>query len=308
MKILFPTPITASMIGAGTSIAEPDVSKGEALWVSAGTYAVGNEHIYNHKTFACVQGHTGRTATPDTDAAYWLENKRKPSNRWAVFDSYTDTPATATDSVTYVLNPGFFNGLSLYGLSGSDIAITVKDAPGGSVIYSYTSDLFDQAMGLYELLFTPLRAREKLVLDSIPISPSAELTVTVNSIGATAGIGMINVGDWRTVIGEAEWGGVQYGASADPKTYSYIKFNDDGTSEIRRRGKATDMRGSLIMPAASADYANQLVQQVLDVPVSIVCTTGQGYDYLNIFGLISGSIKADTPSSSSFDFSVKGFL
>lgn len=306
MKILFPTNITAAMIGAGTTIAEP--SAGETLWVSAGTYAVGNERIYNHKTWACVQAHTGRTALPDADPAYWLENKRKPSNRWAPFDSYTDTPATATGTITYVLSPGFFNGLSLYGLAGSDIAITVKNAPGGTVTFTYASDLFDQALGLYELLFTPLRTRDKLVLDDIPISPTAELTITVNSPGATAAIGMINVGDWRTVIGAADWGGVQYGASADPKTYSYIKFNDDGTSEIKRRGKATDMRGSVLMPASSADYANQLIQQVLDVPVSIVCSPSAGYDYLNIFGLISGSIKADSFGTASFDYSVKGFL
>ena len=68
------------------------------------------------------------------------------------------------------------------------------------------------------------------------------------------------------------------------------------------------MRGSVAMPAANADYANQLVQQVLDVPVSIVSATATGYDYLNVFGLISGSVKADSFGTASFDFSVKGFL
>lgn len=308
MKILFPTTILDAMIGAGTSIAEPDLTKSEVLWVSAGTYVVGNERVYNHKTYACVLGHTGRTAAPNLDPIYWLENERKPSNRWAPFDSYTDTPASRAGSVTYVLNPGFFNGLSLYGLVGADIAVTVRATPGGAVIFSYTSDLFDQALGLYELLFTKLRTRDKLVLDNIPLSPTAELTITVNNGTDAASIGMINVGDWRTVIGDADWGGVQYGASAEPKTYSYIKFNDDGTSSIKRRGKSTDMRGSVMMPASSADYANQIVQTVLDVPVSIVCTTVQGYDYLNIFGLLSGSIKADTSGSTSFDYTVKGFL
>ena len=306
MKILFPTTITAAMIGAGTTIAEP--AAGETMWSSGGTYVIGNERIYDHKTWACVLGHTGITTTPDADPTRWLENKRKPSNRWAPFDYYTDTPATATGSITYVLNPGFFNGVSMYGLFGSAITITVKATPGGTVIYSYTSDLYDQAGGLYELLFTALRTRDKLVLSDIPIAPTAELTITVTNGTDPVAIGMINVGDWRTVIGEGDWGGVQYGASADPKTYSYIKFNEDGTSEIKRRGKATDMRGSVMMPAASADYANQLVQQVLDVPVSIVCTQAPGYDYLNIFGLISGSIKADTHSTASFDYTVKGFL
>lgn len=307
MKILFPTTITAAMIKAGTSIAEPDLTIGESLWVSAGTFALAAEKIYNHKTFICVQAHTGRTTTPDLDAAYWLENKRKPSNLWAPFDYYTDTPATAIGTGTYVFEPGFFTGISLYGLAGSNIAVTVKHATGGAVTFSYADQLVDPAIGLYELLFMPLRQRTKLKLSDIPISPTAELTITVTG-PAAVGIGMINIGHWRTIIGLANWGGVQYGASADPKTYSYIKFYEDGTSEIKRRGKATDMRGSVVMPAASADYANQLVQSVLDVPVSIVCTDAAGYDYLNIFGLIGGSIKADTHGTTSFDYNVKGFL
>jgi len=307
MRLLFPITITSAMIKAGTSIAEPDLSLGESLWVASGTYTVGNERIYDHRTWVCVLGHTGIATTPDLDPTRWLENKRKPSNRWAPFDYYTDTPAKSATTITYVLEPGFFTGVSLYGLAGSNITVTVKQITGGSVTYSYSGQLVDPATGLYELLFMPLRQRTKLTLFDIPLSPTAELTITVTD-PASVGIGMINIGHWRPVIGSAEWGGVQYGASAEPKTYSYIKFNDDGTSEIRRRGKATDMRGSVIMPAASADYANQLVQSVLDVPVSIVCTDGAGYDYLNIFGLIGGSIKADTFGTTSFDYNVKGFL
>lgn len=307
MRILFPTTITSAMIKAGTTIAEPDTGIGESAWVSAGTYTLGQEKIYDHKTFECVLGHTGRTTTPDLDSAYWLQNERKPSNRWAPFDAYTDTPAVATTTMTYVLEPGFFTGISIYNPVGTAIAITVKDVSGGTTIHSYTSDLYDPALGLYELLFMPLRQRTKIVVDDIPMSPTAELTVTITGTG-TVEMGMLNIGHWRQIVSVGDWGGVQYGASAEPKTYSYIKFNEDGTSQIKRRGKSTDMRGSVAMPAANADYANQLVQQVLDVPVSIVSTTATGYDYLNVFGLISGGVKADTFGTASFDFSVKGFL
>lgn len=307
MRILFPTTVTAAMIKAGTTIAEPDTGIGESAWVSAGTYTLGQEKIYDHKTFECVLGHTGRTTTPDLDSAYWLQNERKPSNRWAPFDAYTDTPAVATTTMTYVLEPGFFTGISIYNPVGTTIAVTVKDAPAGTTIHSYTSDLYDPALGLYELLFMPLRQRTKIVVDDIPMSPTAELTVTITGTG-TVELGMLNIGHWRQVVSVGDWGGVQYGASAEPKTYSYIKFNEDGTSQIKRRGKSTDMRGSVAMPAANADYANQMVQQVLDVPVSIVSATATGYDYLNVFGLISGSVKADSFGTASFDYTVKGFL
>lgn len=306
-SILVPTTITPAMVKAGSTIAEPDTSAGEVAWTAGGTYALGAERVSSGGVYAAVQASAGRTVLPAQDAAYWL--LKRPSNRMAAFDSYISTASKSTGSITLVLQPGFFNGLSLYGLVGDTIAVTVRDAPGGAVVFSYTTDLFEQATGLYELLFTPLLVRDKLVLREIPISPTAELTITVNAaVGAAVAIGMVNVGDWRAIIGAATWGGTRYGVSSEPKTYSYIKFNEDGSTEIKRRGKATDMRGAVAMPAASADYAYNVVQQVLDVPVSIIATTLAGYDYLNVFGLISGSLSPDGATTASFNFSVKGFI
>ena len=52
-----------------------------------------------------------------------------------------------------------------------------------------------------------------------------------------------------------------------------------------------------------AALARYLTQQGYEVS-----TAATGYDYLNVFGLISGSVKADSFGTASFDFSVKGFL
>lgn len=177
------------------------------------------------------------------------------------------------------------------------------------MLLAYSGDLFAQATGIYELMFTPLLARDKLVFFDIPISPTAELTVTVTApTGGAVGVGMINVGDLRAVIGQGKWGGTEFGASAQPKTYSYIKFFEDGSAKIKRRGKATDMRGSVRMPAESAEYAVATIQAVLDIPVSIICTRLDGYAWLNIFGLVSGSMAADGPTSALLNFDAKGFL
>lgn len=307
MNIILPITVTAAMLQSGTTIAEP--APGETAWVASATYAVGDLRIRatTHRVYSCVQGHTGRTALPESDAAYWLD--KEPTQRHAPFDVYTTTAAKTTGSLTYVLQPGFFNALSFYGLIGASLAVTVKDAPGGTAIYSKTVELYAQAAGLYELLFSPLRQITRIVLSDIPISPSAELTIVVNAgAGLPVALGMANVGDYRRVIGASAWGGTEYGASADPKSYSYIKFFDDGTSLIKRRGSATDMRGSVLLPAEEAASAVDLVQQVLDVPVSCVATDAAGYDYLNVFGLLSGSMTAATHNTANFAFSVKGFL
>lgn len=307
MNIIVPLAITADMIKTGTTIAEP--AAGETLWVTGGTHTAGEVRIRTttHRQYTCVQSHTGRAALPEVDAAFWKNSA--PTQRFAPFDIYTSTAAETTGSLTYVMQPGFFNALSFYGLLGASIAVTVKDAPGGAVIYSYTGELYAQAPGLYELLFAPLRQISRIVLRDIPVAAAAELTVTVDAgSGLPVKLGMLNIGDFRSLVVSAIWGGTEYGASADPKSYSFVKSNDDGTSDIRRRGSATDMRGSVLMPADQAESAVDLVQSVLDIPVSCIATTAAGYDYLNVFGLLSGSQRAEGPTQSRFEFSVRGFI
>lgn len=304
MNILTPLTITNAMILAGTSIAEP--AAGETAWVSAGTYALGDLRIRTttHKVYSCVQAHSGRSQLPETDSAYWLE--KSPTNRWSPFDSYTSTPATATTSLTYVLQPGYFNALAMYGLVGTSAAITVKDAPGGATIYSNTVSLLEDPLGWWEFLFLPTRQISKLILTDIPIRPTAELTIVIT--GATCAVGMINVGDYKSILGESVWGGTQQGAKAEPVSYSYIKTNADGTTTIVRRNAATSMRASVILPRRAADYALQCVQEVLDVPVSWVATDANGYAGLNVFGLGSGSLSYDTFNTATLDISVKGMI
>lgn len=307
MYIIYPITVTPAMIGAGSTIAEPGT--GETAWVSAASYTLGDERVRatTHIVYEALQTHTGRAALPEADPLYW--KAKRPTLRFAPFDWYSTTKATATTTITFVISPGFFNALGLYGLVGTAISVSVKDAPGGSVIYSYAADLYAQAPGLYELLFTNLALKDKLLLRNITPRPNAELTVTVTAAaGLPVGIGMLNLGDFRAVIGPALWGGTQYGASAESKSFSYIKFFEDGSAEIKRRGKATDMRGTVAMPSSSANAAKSLIDQVLDVPVSCIAADVTGYEYLNVFGLINASTTAETSATASLSFSVRGFL
>ena len=178
MNILTPLTITDAMILAGTTIAEPDAS--ETAWVSAGTYSLGQERIRSttHKVYECVQASTGRTALPEVDSAYWLE--KRPTKRWAPFDSYTSTAASGTTSMTYVLQPGYFNALGMYGLVGTSAAITVKDEPGGATIYSNTVSLLENPLGWWELLSPPIRQLTQSILTHPPVLPNDAPTITLH--------------------------------------------------------------------------------------------------------------------------------
>lgn len=303
MNIINPITITSAMIGAGTSLTEDATS----AWTS-GTYAVGDlRHVVStHRVYKCAVAGS-RTISPNLDPTNWVDVR--PTNKWAPFDPYTSTAATATTSLTYVLTPGYFNAMALYGLTGAQYSLSIKDAAGGSVIYSRTGYLSEDPLGWYEYLFGTLKPLSKLVFTQIPIRPASEITLTLTAAsGQPVGVGMIVCGDYVSLAGTGEWGGTQYGASAEPVTYSYIKTNDDGTTQIVKRHAATNLRASVMLPRAEADAVLQQMQRVLDVPVAWIATDAAGYTGLTTFGLGSGAMSYDSFGIANFNITVKGLI
>ena len=307
MNILIPLEITAAMVQPGTSIASPDPAMGEVAWAASAAYVVGDERVSALAIYACHREHTGRVKPPEDDAEYW--KRKAPSNLFAPFDYYTSTQAKATGSLTLVLRPGFFADVQLYGLVGDSVHIAVHDGPGGPLLKQMQEDLWEQALGLWELLFQPLGKRDKAQLSGIPISPNAQLTVTVTSVpSAPVALGTLNIGEWRRLIGTSKLGGTEYGAEVEPRSYSYIKTYDDGTYEFKRRHSATDVRMSVFLDANQAEFATATLQQVLDLPVAVQACDAPGYGYLNTMGLVTGTVRAEGFGHARANINVKGMI
>ena len=304
-RVMVPVQIVPSMVGAGTTIPEPYTASGEVAWVSGATYAAGDERTSNGAIWLCRQAHSARTALPAADPVYWLRSRA--TARMAMFDDYTSTKARATGSITVVVNPGFFNGIRVYGAEGDSCTITVRDAPGGAVVATQTFDLFAQAAGLYELLFTVLPKVEQVGLDDLPVLPGAEVTITVTAAGAGAvAIGDIKIGDWRSLAGEGDWGGAEYGASSERKTYTYREYAKDGTyTQIKRPG-SRDVTCSIKLPAEQAEYADAVLGEIADVAVPFEASNLPHYGYLNTMGFVTGSIGADIYSTATLSLNIKG--
>lgn len=302
MNILIPLEITDAMLSSCT-VAEP--AAGETAW-SAGTYAVGDRRIRTstHRIYECVAAVSGSTP-PESDATHWLD--AGPTARWAALDTYISTQTTATTSVSFVLRPGFFDAVALYGLTGTQLQITLKDAPGGTVVHTETVLLEEDPLDWWDWAFGPARALTKwFVRDLVPYA-DPELTITVSSgTGEPVGIGLIVVGSLTPMVDASTWGGTQQGATASPQTFSYINVDEFGNTTIRRRRAATDMQFKVAMPRERADYALALVQRVLDVPAAWIATDATGYQGLNVFGLGSGSMSYDSFGIATFSGSVKG--
>lgn len=311
-SVLIPLQIVTSMILPGTTIAEPDASLGEVMWVSGAACAVDDERVSDHIVWSCVQAHTGRTIKPTIGDGYWL--KKRPSNLFAPFDQYISTPVKGTGSFTYLMQPGFFTDVAIYGAKGERALIEVYDSPEALAadddpLAELDEDLWEQALGLYELLFSPLGVRTKVQLDNVPLSPTAVLKVTISSApGAAVEMGSLIIGEWRSLVGSSPNGGTEFGAECEPKSYSYIKSYDDGTFEIKKRHSATDLNFSTVMDADQAEYVAATLQQIQDEPVAIRATNVPGYGYLNTVGLVSGVVRAKNAKEATGNVRVKGVI
>lgn len=309
MKILVPITLTDAMLSSST-IAEP--AAGETVWNAATSYTVGQRCILTatHRVYENLIAGVNATS-PDqalTGATpRWLDYG--PTNRWAAFDGVVNTPSTATTSFTYVLLPGVFNAIAFYGLDGATISVSIKDAPAGSVFYSYSGSLQEPPVDYYDYYFGVVKGLSKLVLSGILPQANPEVTITVTAAsGVTVSAGMIAVGDLRPLISDGGIGGTQQGASAEPFTYSYINTDAFGRTSIVRRHSATNMRASVVLPKTDADAALATVQSVLDVPAAWIATDAQGYAGLNVFGLGSGSLGYEGPNHATLNITVKGFI
>lgn len=317
MNILLPKTITASMIGAGTTIPVVDAAVGEVLWATGGTFTVGQRRVWDGYTYECVQAITGapaNTYTPGTTAAagWWLKDEGAPTNRMAPFDKYLFTKARRTGSITYVLNLPFATGLAIYGIEGDALSITVKAGAGGAdLIPPVSLELWQQAFGEFEYLFGDLQRGTYYTLKNIPLHPSTEITVTVsrNTPSVEAAIGFVSVGNWRQLLAPRQKiSGAQYGMDATTQDYSYQEESarKDGTYiEVEGR-KATNINLSCVIDADQAPLAKALLDQVLGKAVAIEVSNLAKYSHLATVGKITGSVRSTDWITAQVDLNIKG--
>ena len=315
MNILLPKTVTSGMFGAGTTIPEVDgtITTPEVLWVTGTTYAQGDRRVWAGYTYECVQAITTTPQNayqPDSDnaAGWWLIDPGAPTNRMAPFDKYLFTKARATGTLTYELNPGFITGVAIYGIEADTLEITVKDG-ATNLITPISIELWEQAFGLYEYLFGDLQRGTYYALKDLPINPNATITITAarNDPGEEVAIGFISVGTWKRLVSPVtKVCGVQYGAEATTRDYSYSEEYKDGTYIDVEGRKATDINLSCVIDAAEAPAAKLLLEQILGKAVAIEVSDLAKYSHLATVGKITGSVRSVNWPTAQVDLQIKG--
>lgn len=308
MRVLTGINVTESMLGSGTSIAEP--AAGETLWSDATAYVVGDEVILTstHRVYKCAADHTSAPSTrPDLAPDKWVDIA--PTQRFAPFDMYVSTAAKAADSIVYEITPDqYTDTIMLFGVKGVSVKVEIV---GGS--FEYFTELFEAPDGWFEYLFLPSRPIDRVIVPDLPFTANPTYRITVLSPTGTAEVGMILVGELVDLMplvtdGKAA-GGVTYGAVAEPASYSYIKTNDDGTTQIVRRHSSTNLRCTAVLPQYDADRAAGLLHDLLDRPSAWIPSRAAGYKALTVYGLLSSApVTYSAKEFVTIEFDIRGMI
>jgi hypothetical protein len=307
-SVLAPIAITSAMITASSlTVEDPNPA-----WSSTPTYTAA-QRTYLASTHRVYEA-TGMVGNTNKDpslpanqfdaagaATFWID--AEPTNKYAMFDTVVSTPTVGTSPLTMTLRPGYLNGFALFGIDGDTLAVTVKDAPGGTVIYSHSGPLEGSAPAdYYEYFFDRFKPQTQFIASGIDPYNGCEVTLTVTKASGPAKVGMFALGDMRPL------GVPLRGASVEPVDYSYVSTDAFGTTAVKKRNNATGLVISAKMAIEDANTVLDTVKELLGIPVVVVGSTVTMYEALTVFGLMSARQQYDEFGEPVLNITVKGTI
>lgn len=299
LSVLVGVDITDAILVSSTA-AEP--ATGEEVWSAATNYTVGKVVIRTttHRRYEALLGGTD-AGLPENTPLRWAD--LGPTNRWAMLDGETSNQTSVASPLTVVLRPGPFNSIYFDGLDADSISVTVKDAPGGTVIYEYSGSLEGSAPpDYYEYFSDRFKPLKDLLLSGIDLYSNPEVSFTLTTPGGNVKCGVVRVGDLRPL------GRTLSGAKAKPKSYSSVTIDKEGKNKIRRGKKARDMSASALVPIADAPMVLDQITELMDVPCLWICSDSINYRGLRQYGLGSAELGHNHESHVNLTLNVEGLI
>ena len=294
MKVVKPTTLTAAML------VSTDAAETYSAWNAATAYVLDDivlrtttERLYQRLV-------AGTTATaPESDTVNWLDIG--PSNKWAMFDGEISTATTKSTSLTVVLKPGYVNSLALFGLVGSNLAVTVRDALAGNIVYTLSQDLDGTIIAdWYQYFFEPVVQLAELVLTDLPPYGDAHITVVLTGTG-TVECGICLVGTFYPL------GDTQYGASVGIIDYSRKETDAFGVTTFVRRAYSKRMSAKLMLDNVQMNKVQRVLADLRATPCAWIGVDDSTYAPLVVYGFYKDfSIDVAYPTMSYCSLEVEG--
>lgn len=270
MKVIEPNTITEAKLLSST------VPEDDAPAYAAGTtYAMGANVVFSHRVWESLSaGNIGNT--PDASPAFWLE--LGPTNRWAVFDTSSATQTVASEVLEFVVRPGRFDALSLFGVDAATVRVRRTTSVG--VIYDQTFAMAYRTAPTTkwsEYFFNRVYAEESVMVAGLLVDGTATLTITLSKPGGTVRVGGLVTGlttDLGLPLANAKAGIVDY-SRKDVDTF--------GRAIFVKRAFAKTMALSVKVPAADVDMVASRLAALRATPALWIARDGD-YQLLSIFG------------------------
>ena len=262
MKVIKPTAFTESMLVSSNAVeSSPNYNAGTTYAkdsiVNSGT------HLYQ----SLVNNNLGNT--PSTSPLYWLDIG--PNNIHAMFDNQISTATISSTPLNVVFKPGIFNSLALIGLSGNQVAVTVRDGTGGPIIYSATFALDGTVISdWYQYFFEPFVQKSEVVMTDIPPFSNSEVTISLTG-GSTVQIGLCSFGTFY-FLGDAE-----YGANVGITDYSRKDTDDFGVTTFVQRAYSKRMSARLMLDTAQINRIQRILADIRATPSLWIGADGDDY-------------------------------
>jgi len=300
--ILAPIAIVDAMFTA-CAVSEPDT--GETPWNAATNYSIGQKAIRSttHRVYTALANGVD-AGLPEATPLRWDDTG--PTNKWAAFDIYRSTALTYTGTLTLTIKPGIITDAAFYGLVGDTLRFNAKDAGTGISYFDTTYSLASYLTGDLEWNFwfgNPQQQDGLRVKDLIPHDAQIEITITPSIVTGTSAIGIMAVGSFAK-IGEA-----QHGFTAKLVDYSIRSIDKNGNLTVKKGLTATDLSGQCLLDSETeAQQTFDVMKTMLGTPCAVVISDVTGYDYLNVFGLVSAEIDATDTDHATMKLDVAGTI
>lgn len=273
MKLLIPTAFTDAILTSST-VAEND----HAAWNAATSYTAGDRVIRTttHRIYEAVAGGVDATLPEeDTLETHWIDVGS--TNRWRMFDQEVGSQTSGASPLTVVCAPGYSTAIAVLELDASNVAITIKDGPGGATLYTESRDTDgSEILDWFDYFFNERVPRTGIVFTGLAISAGDEVTVTITGTSPKCG---------SLVIGVAhELGGVQYGASLGIVDYSKKETDAYGNTSILERRYAKRLTAQLQFNKVDMSRVFRLLAQVRATPCVWIPTDEADYEAMTIYG------------------------
>ncbi|WP_137171444.1 hypothetical protein [Massilia sp. HP4] len=275
MKIIKPTVITDAML-VSSSVPEPDA--GEEVWVASKAYAAGNVVIRTttHRKYERKVAGTSSTA-PESDPTNWFDIG--PTNRWAMFDRKVGTTTTAATSVVVALRVGGVSGIGALELTGRELKATLRDAPGGAIVYTKTIVLDGTIIeSVYEWFFADFEQQTDAVMIDLPQHfTNGELTIELTGTSGVE-IGVLQAGQ---VI---EVGMTKKGASVGITDFSKKERDVFGNFDILERTWSKNSSMQVLTDARDFNKIYRRLASIRAVPCIYIGTDRVGFEPMITYG------------------------